>query len=215
MKEYGYYLFDADGTLIDTIELIYQCFQNTSRIIGKPPVERSMVMNHIGLTLRDQMTVYFGQLTDRQFEEFKKIHMDYQMSVYSKYLKIYDGVYETLAALKKSGKKCAVVTSRFKESLEIYLEDMKIVSFFDAIVTPELTKEHKPLAAPALKALELLGGGNRDALFIGDATFDIECGYNAGTDTAFVEWSINNKTSLRVQPTYYLKNIRDLFKFDK
>lgn len=210
MKKYNYYLFDADGTIIDTAELIWKCFENTARIIGNVPIEKATVMGHIGLTLRDQMSVYFGKIPDTTFEEYRKIHMDYQLKIYKEYLRLYDGVSETLSMLKTAGKKCAVVTSRFRHSVDLYLRDLGINSYFDAIITPESTEHHKPHAEPALKALQMIEGNTSEAIFIGDATFDIECGTNAGIDTAFVEWSMNDRTSLRVQPTYYLKTMADL-----
>lgn len=210
MRDYKYYLFDADGTLIDTTELICKCFENTARMTGNGIIEKADIMRHIGLTLKDQMTMHFGSLEPAVFEEYRTIHMQYQMSIYKEHLRLFTGVAETLATLTSKGKKCAIVTSRFRNSLEIYLRDTGILSFFDTIVTPESTGFHKPHSAPALKAMELLNASPEDSLFIGDATFDIECGTNAGIDTAFVLWSINDISSLRVQPTYCIKEMSEL-----
>lgn len=210
MRDYKYYLFDADGTLIDTTELICKCFENTARMTGRGVIARADIMRHIGLTLKDQMAMHFGSLDSAVFEEYRQIHMQYQMSIYKEYLRLFAGVAETLAVLKSRGKKCAIVTSRFRNSLEIYLRDTGILSCFDAIVTPESTQFHKPHSAPALKAMERLNASPEDSLFIGDATFDIECGTNAGIDTAFVLWSINGISSLRAKPTYCIKEMNEL-----
>jgi HAD superfamily hydrolase (TIGR01549 family) len=210
MRDYKNYLFDADGTLIDTTELICKCFENTARLTGNIHVEKDEIIRHMGLTLRDQMTIYFGDLQDSQFEEYKRIHMEYQMSIYSKYLQVFDGVVDVLAELKKKEKKCAVVTSRLKDSLSIYLKDTGILQYFDVLITPESTSFHKPHPAPALKALESLSAIPEESLFVGDATFDIECGSNAGIDTAFVLWSTNDPATLKVKPTYYLNEISEL-----
>jgi HAD superfamily hydrolase (TIGR01549 family) len=210
MRDYKYYLFDADGTLIDTTELICKCFENTARMTGNSVIEKTDILRHIGLTLKDQMAIHFGNLEPSVFEEYRKIHMQYQMTIYKEYLRLFNGVYETLATLKSRGKKCAIVTSRFKNSLEIYLRETGVVSFFDVIVTPESTEFHKPHPAPALKAMEQLNALPEESLYIGDATFDIECGSNAGVDTAFVLWSINEISSLRAKPTYCIKEMNEL-----
>jgi HAD superfamily hydrolase (TIGR01549 family) len=210
MRDYTNYLFDADGTLIDTTELIWRCFENTALVTGHGPIGRDTTIKHIGLTLRDQMTIHFGKLDDAAYERYRAIHMDYQMSVYRQYLKLFPGVLETLYNLKKNGKKLAIVTSRFRNSLDIYLRDTGIYDFFDAIISPESTKYHKPHPEPAIKALEELNAQKPETLFIGDATFDIECGTEAGIDTAFVKWSINDADSLKMKPTWFVDSMGEL-----
>ncbi|NLW76522.1 MAG: HAD-IA family hydrolase [Methanomicrobiales archaeon] len=210
MKEFSCYLFDADGTLFDTTELICQCFLNTAKYAKKPGLKRTEILRYIGMTLRDQMNIHFGPLSDQHFSELRSIHMEYQLSIYKDYLKLFDGVLETLQFLKEQGKRCAVVTSRFRASLDTYLTDTGIISYFDHFITPEVTSKHKPDAEPAVKALELLNVSAEDAILIGDSTFDIECGAAAGTKTAFVLWSLNNISSLRVAPTYFLEKMTDL-----
>ena len=210
MRDYLYYLFDADGTLFDTTELICDCFKHSAVVAGKSGLDTSTIISNIGMTLRKQMDLHFGPLTDEQFEVLRKSHMEYQRAQYHKYLKLCPGVMEALNCLKDNGKRCAVVTSRFKESLGLYLQKTGIIDMFEFFVTPETTQNHKPHPEPALKALELLSGNSREAVFIGDSRFDIECGAGAGTDTAFVNWSLSGISPLDVQPTYYLNDMRDL-----
>lgn len=210
LKKFSCYLFDADGTLFDTTELICQCFFNTAKIAGKPDLDRESILKYIGMTLRDQMEIHFGPLSEERFAYLRKFHMDYQLSIYKKYLKLCCGVLETLEYLKSQGARCAVVTSRFRASLELYLKDTGIFSYFEHFITPEITERHKPDPQPAQKALELLGCRADEAILIGDSTFDIECGNAAGTATAFVNWSLNDLKSLRVMPTYFLNDMQDL-----
>jgi HAD superfamily hydrolase (TIGR01549 family) len=210
MRDYTNYLFDADGTLIDTTELIWRCFENTAQFTGHAPIGRETTLKHIGLTLRDQMTIHFGKLDDAEYDKYRTIHMDYQMSVYSQYLKLFPGVMETLDTLKKNGKKLAIVTSRFRNSLDVYLRDTGIYGFFDVIISPESTKHHKPHPEPVIKALQELNALKPETLFIGDATFDIECGTDAGIDTAFVRWSINDQASLKKMPIWFIDEMAEL-----
>ncbi len=210
MRDYMYYFFDADGTLLETTELIWQCFENTAKVTGHGPIGRETALKHIGLTLRDQMAVYFGILDDAEYDRYRTIHMDYQMSVYGQYLKLFPGVSDTLDKLKGKSKKLAIVTSRFRNSLDVYLRDTGIYDYFDVIISPESTKFHKPHSEPAIKALEELNALKSETLFVGDATFDIECGAGAGIDTAFVNWSINDPASLKKKPTWFINSMEDL-----
>ncbi len=210
MKQYEAYLFDIDGTLLDTTELIFRCFQNTCRRFGGFEVSREQVVGNIGLTLRDQMEIYFGKLSDERYDELQKAHMKHQRTIYKDYLKMFPGVPETLQRLKEKSCRIAAVTSRRLESLVLYLEETEIKAFFDVLITPESTTQHKPAAEPALKALEELGTEAHQALFVGDSLFDIKCGIAAGTDTAFVLWSHNDSSAMEVKPTMAIHRISEL-----
>jgi pyrophosphatase PpaX len=211
MKEYSFYLFDADGTLIDTTELIYRCFVHTCKIFGDMDVSRSNVVKNIGLTLRKQMEVYFGPLTEEQFAVRAAEHMKYQLSIYPQYLRVFPTVVKGLEMLRACGKHCAVVTSRRRETLDLYLRKTGIIDYFEVFVTPENTKKHKPDPEPALAALGLLGSGDtNDAVLVGDSEYDIECGRKAGIDTAFVMWSHNDPATFPSRPTYCISDLTQL-----
>ncbi|MCX7726568.1 MAG: HAD-IA family hydrolase [Chitinispirillaceae bacterium] len=213
IKEYDCYLFDADGTLFDTTDMIVNCFENTAKSHNLPVPTREMVVKHVGMTLRAQMECYFGKLSDDVFNKYKETHMSYQLKIYKKYLKLCPGVAEALSFLKSKKKKCGVVTSRMLNTLKLFLNDTNIYQFFDILITPEATSAHKPDPAPVLVALERLKVDPPCCLFIGDATYDIECGKRAGVDTAFVMWSHNPPTSLRVEPDYYFYNMNEICKW--
>lgn len=210
MKEYNWYLFDADGTLFDTTKLICACFMNTAKVTEGRTLIPEKVISNIGMTLRDQMEVHFGKLTDDEFARRRAIHMDYQMSVYREYLKPFEGIAEGLEKLKTAGKHCAIVTSRMMPSIQIFLDHTALSRYFDYLITPELTKKHKPHPEPVFKALELMNATVDKTIFIGDATFDIECGSSAGVDTAFVRWSANSPESLTVRPTWIIDDFSEL-----
>jgi pyrophosphatase PpaX len=210
LKEYNWYLFDADGTLFDTTKLICACFMNTAKITEGRELDPAKVLSNIGMTLRDQMEEHFGKLTDEEFARRRAIHMEYQMSIYKEYLRAFNGVADGLQQLVELGKHCAVVTSRMMPSIQIFLEHTGLSGFFDHLVTPELTKKHKPHPDPVLKALELMHAVPEQTIFIGDATFDIECGHSAGIDTAFVGWSCNDISSLMAKPTWVINDMSEL-----
>ncbi len=211
MKEYKTYLFDVDGTLIDTAELIYQCFLFSCNKFANITVERDLVMNNIGLPFRPQLETYIGKQTDEQVSVIFEAHIGYQKEVYSQYLKLFDGIEELLEKLKSAGKNIGIVTSRKRDTLDMYLKDMGIYHFFDVIISPEDTQKHKPSPEPVQAALAKYSEDPDNAIYVGDSVFDIESGHTAGCETAFVEWSAVHHTKCHVKPTYVISSPKDLF----
>lgn len=210
MKEFDGYLFDADGTLFDTTEMIVRCFENTAKCHGLPIPSRHAIISHVGMTLKAQMQVYFGILTDEEFARYRHTHMEYQLKIYKSYLKLCPGVFEAVHNLKAKGKKMAVVTSRMMQTLSIYLSDMGIIDCFDALVTPESTGRHKPDPEPALHALSMISVQPENALFVGDAVFDMECGKRAGCSTAYVKWSNTPVSENTFPPDYIISDMQEI-----
>lgn len=210
MKDYQYYLFDSDGTLINTIELIYQSFDWTCQKYGGFSVDKPKLVSLIGLPLRDQIITFLGDRPESELIEILGAYRDYQLSIFRDYLELFPGVAETLSRLRKAGKKLAIVTSRRKDTAILFLETCRIYHYFDAIVTPETTAAHKPDAEPAIKAMEMLDAAPQSSVMIGDAIWDIKCGTNAGIDTLFVSWSHNDPARLETAPTAILNRMEDL-----
>ncbi len=211
MKEYSTYIFDVDGTLIDTAELIYQCFKYSCKKFADISVDRDIVMRHIGLPFRAQLEAYIGTVdTDERVEEIFTAHMKYQKAHYPNFLSLFNGIKELLTELQKEGKKLGIVTSRKKDTLDLYLSETGILDYFTVIITPEDTEEHKPSPVPVKEALKRLESDPSESVYIGDSVFDIESGNRAGCDTVFVEWSAVHHSECHIVPTYTIKKPSEL-----
>jgi pyrophosphatase PpaX len=211
MKQYKTYLFDVDGTLLDTTELIYQSFLNSCRVYGNFDVTREEVYKHIGIPLRTQLELYLGKKSDSQYTELYDFHRNYQKSIYKKTLKAYSGVVAGIQELAKRGAQLGIVSSRTRDSLDRYLKYVGIFDHFSVISTPEVTENHKPHPEPVLWALEQLKAKAEDTIFIGDATVDIASGNSAGVDTAFVDWGHNSINDIDAEPVYIISEFDQLF----
>ena len=210
MKIYQNYLFDADGTLIDTVELIYQSFLHVFQKYSEDSIDKRRIIGDMGRPLLEMMQSYFPGKTREEVEWIANQYRGYQLTIYREYLAPFPRVQETLSALKKQGRKLAVVTSRMEDTAFKFLSHIGILDFFDAVVTPESTHNHKPHPEPALKALELLNGDVATSVFIGDASYDIRCGKEAGMDTIFVNWSQDDPSAYDAKPTYKINDMNDL-----
>lgn len=208
MKPYDSYLFDADGTLFDTVDLICTCFQYVAEKYAGKTMERSTIIDGIGLPLKSQLITHLG--AEQDHEQILDDYLQYQLSIMEKSINPFPHVIETLELLKSAGKQLAVVTSRRRFSLEQILESTDTLKYFDVLITPEDTTKHKPDAEPALKAMSLLDADKTSTVFIGDALYDICSGANAGIDTIFVNWSHAEVSSLPVPPTWSIDSLQEL-----
>ncbi len=210
MKSYNYYLFDADGTLFDTIEMICRCFEHITRKHTGKELEKKQMVKCIGLPLREQLESHLGIETD--YDKVIEDYSNYQLEIMEESLQLFPEVKKTLGKLKEAGKKLAIVTSRRKPSLLSFLKITDTAKYFDALVTPEDTEKHKPNPEPALLAMDLIGADKESTVFIGDAMFDICSGHSAGVDTVFVNWSHNKVEDMPVTPTFTIDKMSDLLK---
>ncbi len=210
MKRYETYLFDVDGTLIDTAELIFQCFKYSCQKFAGINIPRDIVMKHIGLPFKGQLDVYIGETSEMECEEIFLEHMRYQSTQYKKYLKAFDSVSELLNALTTNNIKIGIVTSRKKNSLIPYLNEKGLGIYFKVIISPEDTVKHEPCPDPINFALKELNSTAETSIYIGDSVFDIEAGSRAGCDTAFVSWSNIDASECHIKPTYVIDSPLDL-----
>lgn len=208
MREYDHYLFDADGTLFDTTDLICNCFDVVAdKFLGKL-LDKEAVIATIGLPLQEMIITHLGAEVDVQ--QVFTAYEQYQLTVIADHLCIFPGVIEVLESLKGKGKKIALVTSRRRISLDVILDASGTAHYFDVIISPESTPLHKPHAAPVLRAMEMLDAVPADTVMIGDARFDIESGAGAGVDTVFVQWSRTRISSLSISPTWAIFSMEEL-----
>ncbi|MDU1413689.1 MAG: pyrophosphatase PpaX [Clostridium sp.] len=202
-------LFDLDGTIVDTNELIIQSFTYVLNEYLGLKVSRQEIIKTFGAPLIETMRHYGG---DRA-EEITKVYIDYSHDIQSKYIRAYEHVEEGLIKLKKAGLKLAIVTSKRRTVALSCMNEFDLEKYFDVIVTPEDTKIHKPKGEPVLKACELLKLKPDETIMVGDSHNDILCGKNAGALTALVKYTaLDLKELYDLKPDYSIDKIEELLK---
>ena len=200
-------LFDLDGTLIDTSDLIFRSFEYALDTVLHTQIPREELLWTFGRPLEQIMKSLGGERADELLKAFRAYSISHETDI-----NLFPQVHETLAYLRAKEIKTAIVTSRIRPSTMRDLEILQLNSaLFDAIITPESTIEHKPHPAPALKAIELLGVSPEETIMIGDSVHDLQCGREAGCHTAFVQYSMVPQEELRAQnPDYSVASLSDL-----
>ncbi|RLJ71387.1 phosphoglycolate phosphatase [Hydrogenivirga caldilitoris] len=199
------YLFDLDGTLIDSADDIALALQETLKELGMPEKMPENVRRLIGGGVKALLEQVLGE--DFR-EEYVRVFRKYYVGNPVVYTRPYPGIPETLQALKKRGVPLVVVTNKLEELSLRILEKLELLDFFELVVGGDTFSEKKPSPLPILKALEFIGIEPGEALMIGDTEADIESGRKAGTKTALAKWGYVRLNSLK--PDYLLNRPEEL-----
>ena len=189
-------LFDFDGTLVDTTELIYQSMRHaTGEVLGRDDLPREILMANVGQPLPRQMELLDAGWAEQLLESYR-LHNE---ELHDDLIGEFPGIEESLARLHAGGVKIAVVTSKRRFSVEMALKSFPgLGNVVDRFVTMEDTEEHKPHPGPLLKGLELLGGVPPDeAAYVGDSPFDVAAARAAGVRSVAVSWGAFSEDTLR------------------
>jgi pyrophosphatase PpaX len=200
-------LFDFDGTLVDTTELIYQSMRHaTGEVLGRDDLPREVLMANVGQPLPRQMELLDAERAEMLLESYRT-HQDEH---HDTLIQEFPNIEASLARLRSAGVEVAVVTSKRRPSVELALKSFPgLGEVVDRFVTMEDTTEHKPHPEPLLRGLELLGGiPRKEAAYVGDSPFDVEAAKAAGLRSVAVSWGAFSEETLReAEPDYLVPDI--------
>ncbi|MFB5282864.1 pyrophosphatase PpaX [Peribacillus sp. Hz7] len=200
-------LFDLDGTLINTNELIIASFTETLNHYYPGQYKREDILPFIGPSLIETFSSINPEFAEEMIAFYRKHNWEHHDLLVTQF----DGVYETIESLFQSKYKLAIVTTKKRDIVERGLKLSRLDQFFDVVVTMDDIEKPKPDPEPLLKALNALGSDPAEAMMIGDNYHDILGGKNAGTKTAGVAWSLKGTEFLKTyHPDYILNHMSDL-----
>ncbi|HEU5260658.1 MAG TPA: pyrophosphatase PpaX [Gemmatimonadales bacterium] len=203
------FLFDLDGTLIDSIELILRSYRHTMRTHRGLEPPDDLWMKGLGTPL----WVQFRKVSDdpAEIEAMVATYRAYNLAHHDELVRPYEGVGAAVRALRNTGKTLGLVTSKMRDTALRGLLVAGLDTVFQVIVGSDEVTHPKPHPEPVLKALEQLGAAAADTVFIGDSRHDMECGRAAGVKTAAVLWGPFDRGHLEdLAPDYWLERPEDL-----
>lgn len=177
-------LFDFDGTLVDSIELILTSARFAFEgFDGRVPTDDEWRAG-IGRPLVDA----FRDFVDDEIEVARLVarYREFQLMHHDRLLRAYDGVVETIRDLAAAGHAMALVTSKPDLLAKRGLEVIGLDDAIPVIVGCDSCTRHKPHPEPVERALTLLGASPSDAIFVGDSPHDVSSGRAAGVFTVGV-----------------------------
>ncbi|MEM1503004.1 pyrophosphatase PpaX [Domibacillus sp. 8LH] len=207
MKNITTLLFDLDGTLINTNELIVQSFLHTLNHYFPNQYEREDVYPFMGPPLIDTFEALDKERTMEMVDHYRAFNHEKHDALVTEF----EGVYETIRTLHENGYKMAIVSTKIHETVLKGLKLTNLDPFFDVVIGLDDVEHAKPHPEPVQKALAALGSKPEEAIMVGDNYHDIEGGKNAGVQTAGVAWSLKGRDFLNTyDPDYMLESMADL-----
>jgi len=178
-------LFDLDGTLIDSIELIMRSMRHAfDGFAGRSPTD-------------DEWRALIGRPLVDSFREFVKEseidalvgrYREYQLAHHDRLVRPYDGVVAAMRDFAAAGHPMALVTSKADWLAKRALVHVGLDEVIPVVVGCDSCTNHKPHPEPVERALALVRSAPRDAMFVGDSPHDVEAGRAAGVYTIGVTW---------------------------
>jgi pyrophosphatase PpaX len=206
-------LFDLDGTLVDSTELILSSYRHTMRThLGRQLPDADWLAT-MGQPLRVQLRDYARDESEAQamldtYSAHNDEHHDSTIAPFP-------GVLDLIRKLLDAGYPLGIATSKRRE---FALRGLRVcglpVEWFGAIVTADDVERYKPDPEPLLVALAELGCESPSAtMYVGDSPFDMAAGRAAGMDTVAVRWGPHDEASLaRHSPSFTVGEPDDILR---
>ncbi len=193
MKRLSCIIFDIDGTLTQTNELIFATFNHvTEKYIHRvytPPELISMFGPPEEVCIK---RLVGGEHVGDAMNDF----YHYYESHHPRLADAYRGIEEILALLKDRGILLAVFTGKGQRTTLITLERLGIKKYFDLIVTGDDVENHKPSGEGIRKVMNTFHLGPDEVLMVGDAVSDVKAAHEAGIPVAAVLWDSYGKNAV-------------------
>lgn len=172
-------IFDADGTIINSFELIVAAYTHVANQHGLKPPTAQEVRAQLGKALPD---IYRTFYPSADIDALVKTNSEF-ISQNAGESAAFEGLHELLEALKAQGLKLAVVTGG-NYRIEDVLKHHHIWQYFDSVVHCERVTHAKPHPEGVLLALKECKVAANEAVMVGDSIQDIAAGKNAGVKQA-------------------------------
>ena len=201
-------IFDFDGTLADTNQLIINSFKHIYDKFHDGKWNEDYILGTFGEPLELTLRRDFGSF---DFEDVIACYREYQVDKFEKDVKLYDTVEETLEYLKNKNIKLGVATSRLRDSVLLALDKFDITRYFGVVIAADDVKKHKPDKEPLIKALTELNSKAENTLYVGDSKFDMECAINANSIPVLVGWQHDaNNLAEKYNVKHVLRKMKDI-----
>lgn len=183
MRQYRHFVFDIDGTLLDTEQTGVRSLMQTIReLMGvEMPYEEAYRFFGVPSARVAGMLGYadaprFGALWEEHFQELMYL------------VKPFPGVEGVLRDLRATGCRTGIVTSRSRTEIGYDPHLAVLLPYFDVVIGSEHSERHKPHPDPMHAYLKAAGARAEETLYLGDTMHDYRCGHDAGCDFALADW---------------------------
>ena len=211
MEKFTGIIFDIDGTLTSTNELIFASFNH----IAEKYLQKQFTNKEIAAMFGPTEDVILKQWCPDNYDAARKDYYDFYEQNHSM-ADLYPGIIEILDILKKRKVLLSIYTGTGRGASIITLKNLKIYDYFDLIITGDEVKEHKPSPEGITLFLEKFSLPKDNVLMVGDSPADIKASRAAGVKVASVIWdAYAKKDVIKLNPDYLFNSVAELKEFLK
>jgi phosphoglycolate phosphatase len=193
-KRFDLIVFDWDGTLANSTQMIVDCMREASADAGLPVPEPSAAGHIIGLGLQEAVDALFGELTETQFQQLVARYR-YHYYARDEETPLFEGVSAAIPELGKQGFMLAVATGKGRRGLNKSLERSGLAQYFHATrcVDECLSKPHPQMLMELMQELDT---SPERTLLVGDTSYDLQMAQNANVASLAVSYGAHSLTNL-------------------
>jgi pyrophosphatase PpaX len=202
-------LFDLDGTLIDSIRLILDSYHHTLKAHALPARSDEHWLAGLGTPLLVQFRDWSHDPS--QLQAMVATYREYNLAHHDRMVTAYPGVVDMVRAIRRSGLRAGVVTSKNQPGALRGLRLIGLEHEMELVIGADQVSNPKPHPEPIERALELLGERPDRVIYVGDSIHDMVCGRGAGVRTGAVLWGPFDREHLAgTEPDHWLERPADL-----
>lgn len=198
MKRYKNYIFDLDGTLLDTLDDLTASTNYALHEFGMPVYSRDQIRMFVGNGVRKLIErAVPGGATNEKFEEVLSVFQQHYLQHGMDHTVPYAGIVDLLTKLRAEGRRVAVVSNKFCAATEELCD-----SFFGELVEVAIGENEaagikkKPSPDTVVEAMRQLGATCDDTVYVGDSDVDVQTAKNSGIPCISVLWGFRDKDFL-------------------
>lgn len=186
------FLFDLDGTLVDSVDDLAKAVNGLRSELGLPPLGRATVRSYVGdgATALVTRALPPGAFTASRLQRFLALYGEHLLDS----TRPYPGILPVLEQLRH--RPLAVVTNKPFRLTSRLLQGLGLDAYFPVVIGGDSCAEKKPSPLPVLEALARLGSDPAAAVMIGDHHTDLRAGRAAGVRTCFCGWGLGHSDGL-------------------
>ena len=208
------FIFDLDGTLVDTAPDFKNSVNYMLNEIGEKPVELEEIRNWVGYGGREliRRTVVAKNIDhdETRINEMLRIFLLHYTHNIDDDSALYQNVEEVLKFLKTNNIKIAVCTNKMEELSKMLLQKLGVLELFDYLVGGDTFKKNKPDPFPLINICEKVNISQQDTIMVGDSITDLRAGYAAGMPVILVNYGYTDDKSIYEKADLVIDNFSEL-----
>jgi pyrophosphatase PpaX len=186
-------LFDLDGTVVDSGEIILASMRHATKTVLEQEIPDHELMASVG---GPGLEAQMHAIAPDRVDELVRVYREHNEPLHAE-LESCDGIDRVLVRLKEQGRRLGIVSAKRRRTVELAFDRVPLGHLFDVIVGGDETERHKPDPEPLLHAVERLGAEPAETAYVGDSPYDMAAARAAGIFAVGVTWGrIHDRAAL-------------------